>query len=222
MSRSGSELGCKPASSPDTLPKVIHPPARRAPAHSSPQPAVNNFAEPNVNCAETILRPRHASSGRIALDGSRSSSPDPARITPSSPARLAAPVQTSERTIAREAPGIRSTRDGATMHRKKAYPMKEWKEITHYAGFDWARDHHAVVVINADGQIVSDFEFDHTQEGWKSFLEKTAPYPNLAIAIETNQGAALDQLLQREFTVYPVNPVASESYRNREAVSAAN
>lgn len=97
--------------------------------------------------------------------------------------------------------------------------MKEWKEITHYAGFDWARDHHAVVIVDSDGQIVADFEFEHSLEGWKSFGEKTAPWPHLAVAIETNQGAAVDQLLQREYTVYPVNPVASESYRKRKAPS---
>jgi len=25
--------------------------------------------------------------------------------------------------------------------------MKPWQQITHYAGFDWARDHHAVVIV---------------------------------------------------------------------------
>lgn len=97
--------------------------------------------------------------------------------------------------------------------------MKSWQDITHYAGFDWARDHHAVVIVDSHGQIVSDFEFDHSLEGWKNFEEKTAPWPNLAVAIETNQGAAVDQLLQRGYTVYPVNPVASESYRKRKAPS---
>ena len=97
--------------------------------------------------------------------------------------------------------------------------MKAWNQITHYAGFDWARDHHAVVIVNAQGQIVADFEFQHSLEGWKRFGEQTAPWPNLAVAIETNQGAAVDQLLQRGYTVYPVNPVASESYRKRKAPS---
>jgi len=97
--------------------------------------------------------------------------------------------------------------------------MKDWKEIAHYAGFDWARDHHAVVIVNTEGHIVADFEFDHSLEGWKGFGEKTAPWPDLAVAIETNQGAAVDQLLQRGYTVYPVNPVASESYRKRKAPS---
>jgi len=97
--------------------------------------------------------------------------------------------------------------------------MKEWKDITHYAGFDWARDHHAVVIVDSEGTIVADFEFEHSLEGWRNFQEKTVPFPNLAIAIETSQGAAVDQLLQRDYTLYPVNPVASESYRQRKAPS---
>lgn len=105
------------------------------------------------------------------------------------------------------------------MHKPKAGHMKQWKDLTHYAGFDWARDHHAVVIVNAQGQIVADFEFEHSLEGWQSFSEKTAAWPNLAVAIETNQGAAVDQLLQRSYAVYPVNPVASESYRKRKAPS---
>ena len=95
--------------------------------------------------------------------------------------------------------------------------MKDWKDLTHYAGFDWARDHHVVVIVDRAGEIVADFEFEHSLEGWKSFAEKTAAWPNLAVAIETNQGAVVDQLLQRDYTVYPVNPVAAESYRKRKA-----
>jgi hypothetical protein len=74
-------------------------------------------------------------------------------------------------------------------------------------------------IVNGQGDIVADFEFEHSLEGWRSFGEKTAPWPGLAVAIETNQGAAVDQLLQRGYTVYPVNPVASESYRKRKAPS---
>lgn len=107
------------------------------------------------------------------------------------------------------------------MQNGKASHMKNWKDIAHYAGFDWARDHHAVVIVNAQGEIVADFEFEHSLEGWKSFREKTAAWPNLAIAIETSQGPAVDQLLQHEYTVYPVNPVAAESYRKRKAPSGS-
>jgi transposase len=97
--------------------------------------------------------------------------------------------------------------------------MKSWQEITHYAGFDWAKDHHAVVVVNAEGRLVADFEFDHSREGWDLFGKKTSAWPGLAVAIETSQGAAVDQLLQREYTVFPVHPVAAQSYRQRKAPS---
>jgi len=105
------------------------------------------------------------------------------------------------------------------MPRVKGKSMKAWKDITHYGGFDWARDHHAVVVVNAQGTIVADFEFKHSPEGWKSFDGKMAAHPGLAIAIETTQGAAVDQLLQRGYTVYPIQPTASKSYRQRKVPS---
>jgi transposase len=105
------------------------------------------------------------------------------------------------------------------MHNRKANRMKSWQELTHYAGFDWAKDHHALVVVDRQGRIVADFEFAHTLEGWKGFADKISAWPNLAIAIETSQGAAVDQLLQRECLVYPVHPVAAQSYRERKAPS---
>jgi transposase len=106
------------------------------------------------------------------------------------------------------------------MHNRKGIlPMKEWKELTHYAGFDWAKDHHMVVVVNNQGQIVADFEFEHSLEGWQRFADNTTAWPSLAVAIETSQGAAVDQLLQRQYTVYPINPVAAKSYRQRKAPS---
>jgi transposase len=95
--------------------------------------------------------------------------------------------------------------------------MKSWHELTHYAGFDWAKDHHAVVIVDQGGRIVADFEFEHTLEGWKAFRAQTSAWPQLAVAIETSQGAAVDQLLQGGYTIYPVHPVAAQSYRQRKA-----
>ncbi len=104
------------------------------------------------------------------------------------------------------------------MHNRKG-KMKDWKDLTHYAGFDWAKDHHCVVVVDAQGAMVADFEFEHSCEGWKQFVDKTSAWPKLAVAVETSQGAAVDQLLQREYTVYPVHPVAAHSYRERKVPS---
>jgi transposase len=97
--------------------------------------------------------------------------------------------------------------------------MIEFNELKHFAGFDWAKDHHCVVVVSAQGELVTEFEFQHSAEGWKDFCERTAKLAGLGIAIETSCGPAVDQLLQRELTVYPINPAASQSYRQRKAPS---
>jgi len=94
-----------------------------------------------------------------------------------------------------------------------------WEKITHYAGFDWAKNHHDVVIVNPQGKIVKDLTFEHTAEGWAKWKELVAAYPNLAVAIETNQGAAIEQLLESGVTVYPVNPKSAERYRERKAPS---
>jgi transposase len=107
------------------------------------------------------------------------------------------------------------------MHHRKAKTMKAWQQLTHYAGFDWARTHHVVVLVDQQGQIVADFQFEHSLEGWKRFGQQTAGFADLAVAIQTSQGAAVDQLLQRGYTVYPVQPVAAASYRQRKVPSGA-
>jgi transposase len=97
--------------------------------------------------------------------------------------------------------------------------MKSWNEMTHYAGFDWAKDHHDVVVVDGLGAIVAEFQFKHSQDGWKQFADKIQSYPALALAIETSQGAAIDQLLQCDCTVYPLNPLSAKRYRERKSPS---
>jgi len=94
-----------------------------------------------------------------------------------------------------------------------------WNAITHYAGFDWAKDHHDVVVVDARGKIVQDLTFEHSAAGWAQWQAMVAAYPRLAVAIETNQGAAIEQLLASGVAVYPVNPKSAERYRDRKAPS---
>jgi transposase len=187
---------------------------------SSPQATVNNRAVREKNSCEKLLRRDYNGSGRIAPGGSRSYGPQLTKLNRSEPARLSAPALKSERTTAHEAPGIRLTDGSAAVCGKvKGTPMTEFKALKHFAGFDWAKDHHCVVVVNAHGEIVSEFEFKHSAEGWKEFVDQVAALAGLALAIETSSGPAVDQLLQRELTVFPVNPAASESYRQRKAPS---
>ena len=99
--------------------------------------------------------------------------------------------------------------------------MKSWNEITYYGGFDWARDHHDVVIVDRRGQIVADFAIEQTAEGWPRWREQVASLEaeNLAECLETSQGMVVEQLLESGVTVYPIAPVSSKAYRERKAPS---
>lgn len=97
--------------------------------------------------------------------------------------------------------------------------IMSWQNINHYAGFDWAKDHHDVVIVNQQGKIVKDLSFEHSAEGWAKWKELVAVYAHLAVAIETSQGAAVEKLLESGVAVYPVNPKSAQRYRERKAPS---
>ena len=97
--------------------------------------------------------------------------------------------------------------------------MKEWTQITHYAGLDWASDHHDVVVVDQQGQIVLQERFEHTAEGWKGLGVQLNELGMVAVAVETSQGFTVEQLLALGRIVYPVNPKSAQRYRERKAPS---
>lgn len=94
-----------------------------------------------------------------------------------------------------------------------------WKNHSHFAALDWASDHHDVVVVDSTGTLVAEFRFAHTATGWAEFTEKMKPFTGAPLSLETSSGPAVDQLLQRAWTLYPVNPKAAERYRERKAPS---
>ncbi len=92
-------------------------------------------------------------------------------------------------------------------------------ELTHYAGFDWASDHHDVVVVDRRGEVVWRCCFDDTAEGWAGVREKLAGFLPLGVAVETCRGPAVERLLALGLAVYPLNPKAAARYRDRKAPS---
>jgi hypothetical protein len=95
----------------------------------------------------------------------------------------------------------------------------DWNQYTHFAALDWASNHHDIAVVDRLGTIVAEFRFAHTAEGWAQFTQKMQLYTGSALALETSSGPAVDQLLQRGWSVYPVNPKAAQRYRERKAPS---
>lgn len=50
--------------------------------------------------------------------------------------------------------------------RERKTPMHSFAQLTHFAGFDWAKDHHDAVILDGTGATVLAFSFAHTAEGW--------------------------------------------------------
>jgi transposase len=94
--------------------------------------------------------------------------------------------------------------------------MNPHHELSHYAGLDWAGEHHDVIIVDATGKLVADFRIEHSAAGWKLWAQKTAAYPKLGVAVETSFGMVVEQLLESGVVVYPVNPMASKRYRERQ------
>jgi transposase len=92
-------------------------------------------------------------------------------------------------------------------------------ELDHFAGFDWAKQHHEVVVVDRHGQIVLHLRFAETAEGWAQFRQKLHPLGKVGVAIETSRGPAVERLLAMGMSVFPMNPKAAERFRDRKAPS---
>jgi len=96
---------------------------------------------------------------------------------------------------------------------------RDWSKRKTFVGFDWAHDHHDVVVVDLHGKIVEDFRFDDTADGWQRLIKTLRRYPDPAVVIETCSGATVERLLEAGYAVYPVNPKAAKRYRERKAPS---
>ena len=98
--------------------------------------------------------------------------------------------------------------------------MSSWEELNYYAGFDWANDHHDVVILDRAGRIVADFQIEHTDQGWQRWREQVAALgPGVAACVETSQGVVVEKLLESGVLVYPISPASAKGYRQRKVPS---
>ena len=95
-------------------------------------------------------------------------------------------------------------------------PAGAYSQLSHYAGFDWAKDQHQIAVVDQAGEVLLELSFPNTASGWAQLREAIAPFPRLGVAIETSCGVAVDRLLEMGLAVYPLNPKAAERYRDRK------
>ena len=91
-----------------------------------------------------------------------------------------------------------------------------------FLGFDWASDHHDVIGVLASGKTVLDLGFEDSAAGWAALRERLVEQagPDLskvAVCVETNNGPAVERLLEMGCVVYPINPKSAERYRDRKS-----
>jgi transposase len=97
--------------------------------------------------------------------------------------------------------------------------MHSFDELTHFGSIDWAKAHHDLCIVDLKGKIVLQLRFEESAEGWASFRDKIKAFHALGIVIETSTGCVVERLLESGCNVYPIQPAAAKSYRNRVAPS---
>ncbi|MHC4510440.1 MAG: IS110 family transposase, partial [Planctomycetota bacterium] len=107
-----------------------------------------------------------------------------------------------------------------------AKDQNRWEQRRYYMGLDWAKQEHAIVVVDREGRIRVDTSIKHTAEGWYRLREKLVALagPDLSLVaatIETNRGPAVERLLELGCAVYPINPNAARWYRARKTPSGS-
>jgi transposase len=83
------------------------------------------------------------------------------------------------------------------------------------AGIDWAKDDHAIAVVDASGTVVDRFAVDHTGAGLDRLVRRLARAKAGEVAIERPDGPVVDALLAVGITVVVINPNQVKHLRSR-------
>lgn len=82
-------------------------------------------------------------------------------------------------------------------------------------GIDWARDDHAVSVVNSAGQHVQRFSVPHTDAGLRALLRRLDRLGVSEVAMERPDGPVVDALLEAARTVVVISPNQLKNLRGR-------
>jgi transposase len=82
-------------------------------------------------------------------------------------------------------------------------------------GVDWARDDHAVCVVDTAGQQMHRWMVEHTQAGLNALLRRLGQLGVREVAIERPDGPVVDTLLAAGLTVVVISPNQLKNLRSR-------
>jgi transposase len=83
------------------------------------------------------------------------------------------------------------------------------------AGVDWAKDDHAIAIIDPDGQVLDRFAVTHDAAGLKSLVRRLLTAGVDEVGIERSDGPIVEALIQAELTVLVIPPAQLKNLRSR-------
>lgn len=101
------------------------------------------------------------------------------------------------------------------------------QESSHlYVGVDWARQRHQACVLTDKGTLIEQRSFEHTAEGISKWVDGLLGRvqgcgEQISVAIETPTHAVVEMLIERQITVYHINPKQLDRFRDRHTVAGA-
>jgi hypothetical protein len=93
-----------------------------------------------------------------------------------------------------------------------------------YVGIDWATKFHDVAVVDDQGVREECFRVTHDASGLEGLLgrlEALGGTQGVRVGIESGAPLLLDQLLERGYTLYVINPRQADRLRDRHSMSGA-
>jgi transposase len=98
------------------------------------------------------------------------------------------------------------------VHADRLVPLESGQRV---AGIDWAKDDHAVAVVDAAGRTVERFTVTHTSAGLRELARRLGRHRAGEVAIERCDGQVVETLLAAGVTVVVISPNQLKNLRGR-------
>jgi len=89
--------------------------------------------------------------------------------------------------------------------------------IRRYAGIDWAKDRHAICIIDGQGSVLARFEVEHTAAGLRELVHRLKGVEG--VAIERPDGPVIDALLDAGLAVFVIASRHVKALRTRHGLA---
>lgn len=83
------------------------------------------------------------------------------------------------------------------------------------AGVDWAKERHAVCIVDDGGKVCAEFEVAHDAHGVAELCRRLKAARVAAVAIERPSGVLVDSMMQAGLQVVPIHPNVTKATRPR-------